>query len=57
MNQFDRLPAKQRYEYEDRARYLIYEGLEPAWKHHDKMLSILARALYKIDELKKDGHQ
>lgn len=41
--------------YRDRARKILYPGLEPAYKQHDKLIETLANALHKCDQLCKEG--
>jgi hypothetical protein len=53
--EWEKLSAVDKQQYRDRATSQIYKGLEPAYKEHDKMVSCLARALYRVDQLAKAG--
>ena len=40
-------------QFRDRAVKIIYPGLEPVYREHEKMVACLARALHRVAELSK----
>ena len=49
---FDALSKDEKEKYISQARNIIYPDLRPGYTYHEKMISLISRALFKADKLR-----